>query len=360
MPSSSITSVTLGVDTHEDVHVAAALDQLGRRLGTLAVPSTPQGYASLESWAASLGTIEQIGLEGAGCYGAGLSRWMRQRGHHIVEVNRPDRQTRRRRGKSDAVDAEAAARAVQAGTATAIPKTGDGAVEMIRALRVARRSAMKARTQAVNQLKALIVTAPDTLRGQLRGLHRAELIRTVTRWRPGAEPDTLNTVTKFAMRSIALRYLQLNDEITELDRHLHRLVTQAAAELMAVKGLGAETVAALLIAVGDNPERLRSESAFAHLCGVAPIPASSGKTSRHRLNRGGDRQANHALYMITVTRMAWEPRTRAYVARRTAEGKTKSEIIRCLKRHIAREIYRLLVPRTPAQPPSCRELATAA
>lgn len=285
---------------------------------------------------------------------------MRQRGHHIVEVNRPDRQTRRRRGKSDAVDAEAAARAVQAGTATAIPKTGDGAVEMIRALRVARRSAMKARTQAVNQLKALIVTAPDTLRGQLRGLHRAELIRTVTRWRPGAEPDTLNTVTKFAMRSIALRYLQLNDEITELDRHLHRLVTQAAAELMAVKGLGAETVAALLIAVGDNPERLRSESAFAHLCGVAPIPASSGKTSRHRLNRGGDRQANHALYMITVTRMAWEPRTRAYVARRTAEGKTKSEIIRCLKRHIAREIYRLLVPRTPAQPPSCRELATAA
>ncbi|WP_063762695.1 IS110 family transposase [Streptomyces sp. NRRL S-1448] len=162
------------------------------------------------------------------------------------------------------------------------------------------------------------------------------------------------------MRSIALRYLQLNDEITELDRHLHRLVSQAAAELMAVKGLGAETVAALRIAVGDNPERLRSESAFAHLCGVAPIPASSGKTSRHRLNRGGDRQANHALYMIAVTRMAWEPRTRAYVARRTAEGETKSEIIRCLKRHIAREIYRLLVPRTPAQPSSHRDLATAA
>jgi transposase len=162
------------------------------------------------------------------------------------------------------------------------------------------------------------------------------------------------------MRSLGLRYVQLNEEITELDRHLHRLVTQAAAELMAVKGLGAETVAALLIAVGDNPERLRSESAFAHLCGVAPIPASSGKTSRHRLNRGGDRQANHALYMITVTRMAWEPRTRAYVARRTAEGKTKTEIIRCLKRHIAREIYRLLVPRIPAQPPSQQDLATAA
>ncbi|MEU2159448.1 IS110 family transposase [Streptomyces sp. NPDC019396] len=360
MPSTSNTSVTLGVDTHADVHVAAALDQLGRRMGTLTIPSTPEGYVSLESWATSMGTIEQIGLEGTGCYGAGLSRWMRQRGHRIVEVNRPDRQTRRRRGKSDEVDAEAAARAVQAGTATAIPKTGDGAVEMIRTLRVARRSAMKARTQAVNQLKALIVTAPDTLRERLRGLHRSELIRTVTRWRTGAEPDTLTAVTKLSTRSISLRYQQFNDAITELDRHMHRLVSQAAPELMAVKGLGTETVAALLIVVGDNPERLRSESAFAHLCGVAPIPASSGKTSRHRLNRGGDRQANHALYMITVTRMAWEPRTRVYVARRTAEGKTKTETIRCLKRHIAREIYRILVPHVPVPLPSQQALATAA
>jgi transposase len=294
-------------------------------------------------------------LEGTGCYGAGLSRWLRQHGHRVVEVNRPDRQTRRRRGKSDVVDAEAAARAVQAGTATATPKSGDGAVEMIRALRVARRSAMKARTQAVNQLEALIVTAPAILREHIRGLHRTELIRTVTRWRPGAEPDTLTTVTKLAMQSIAHRYLQLDDEISELDRHLQRLVTRAAPELMAVKGLGAETVAALLVAVGDNPGRLRSESAFAHLCGVAPIPASSGKTSRHRLNRGGDRQANHALYMIAVSRMAWEPPTRAYVTRRTAEGE-----IRCLKRHIAREVYGLLVPRTPVQPPSRQEMATAA
>lgn len=170
MPNSSGTSVTLGVETHADVHVAAALDELGRRLGTLTIPSTPAGYASLEAWATGLGTVEQVGLEGTGCYGAGLSRWLRQHGHRVVEVNRPDRQTRRRRGKSDVVDAEAAARSVQAGTATATPKSGDGAVEMIRALRVARRSAMKARTQAVNQLKALIVTAPDVLREHLRGL----------------------------------------------------------------------------------------------------------------------------------------------------------------------------------------------
>ncbi|WP_329474076.1 IS110 family transposase [Streptomyces sp. NBC_01723] len=350
----------VGVDTHADVHVAVALDQLGRRLGTLAVPSTPAGYASLEAWATDLGIVEQVGLEGTGCYGAGLSRWLRQHGHRVVEVNRPDRQTRRRRGKSDVVDAEAAARAVQGGTATSTPKSGDGAGEMIRALRVARRSAMKARTQAVNQLKALIGTVPDVLREHIRGLHRMELIRTVTRWRPRAEPDTLATVTKLAMRSIAHRYLQLDDEISELDRHLQRLVTRAAPELMAVKGLGVETVAALLVAVGDTPGLIRSESAFAHLCGVAPIPAFSGKTSRHRLNRGGDRQANHALYMITVSRMAWEPSTRAYMARRTAQGKTKTEIIRCLKRHIAREVYGLLVPRTPAQPSARDDLTTAA
>ncbi|MEU4828446.1 IS110 family transposase [Actinomadura sp. NPDC023710] len=348
MPNSmTSTDVTLGIDTHADVHVAAALDHRGRLLGTHVLPTTPEGYASLEAWAAGLGTVERVGLEGTGCYGAGLSRWMRRRGHQVIEVNRPDRQMRHRKGKSDALDAEAAARAVQAGIATAVPKSGDGAVEMIRALRVARRSALKARTQAVNQLKSLIVTASDSLREQLRGLHRTELIQTITRWRPGTAPDSLTSVTKLAMRSIACRYRQLDEEISELDRHLQRLVDQAAPTLTAVKGLGTGTVASLLVAVGDNTERLRSESAFAHLCGVAPIPASSGKTNRHRLNRGGDRQANHALYMIAVSRMAWEPRTRAYVARRTAEGKTKPEIIRCLKRHIAREVYRLLAPRTP-------------
>jgi transposase len=273
VPSSNTSArVTLGVDTHADVHVAAALNQLGRRLGTLLIPATPQGYAALEAWATGLGPVDQVGLEGTGCYGAGLSRWMRQHGHHVVEVNRPDRQTRRLRGKSDAVDAEAAARAVQAGTAAAIPKTGDGAVEMIRALRVARRSAMKARTQALNQLKALIVTAPDTLREQIRSLHRTELIHTATRWRPGAEPDTLPAVTKLAMKSIAQRYQQLDEEIEGLDGHLQRLIEQAAPDLIAVKGLGAQTVGALLIAAGDNAERLRSEPAFAHLCGWRPSP----------------------------------------------------------------------------------------
>ena len=274
--------------------------------------------------------------------------WIEAHAESLQHVRRRVRDPladRQQRGRAGQHRARRSRRMGSAGrTATTTPKSGDGAVEMIRALRVARRSAMKARTQAVNQLKALIVTAPDSLREHIRGLHRMELIRTVTRWRPGTEPDTLTTVTELAMQSIAHRYLQLDGEISELDRPLQRLVTRAAPELMAVKGLGAETVAALLVAVSDNPGRLRSESSFAHLSGVAPIPASSGKTSRHRLIRGGDRQANHALYMITVSRMAWEPRTRAYMARRTAQGKTKTEIIRCLKRHIAREVYGLLVP----------------
>jgi len=236
---------------------------------------------------------------------------------------------------------------VLAGTATAQPKAGEGAVEMIRSLQVARRSAQKARSQAANQIRALLVTAPTELREQLRSTTLAELVRTAGRWRTGATPDTHLLVTKHALRSLARRHQDLTEEIRDLDAHLTRLIHQAAPQLLAVKGLGPLTCASLLVAIGDNSERMRSESAFAHLCGVAPLPASSGKTKRHRLNRGGDRQANYALYILAVTRMAWDPRTRAYVTRRQAEGKTTKEIIRCLKRHIAREIYRLIVSPAP-------------
>ena len=344
--------VTVGVDTHSDVHVAVALDQLGRRLDSLSVETTPDGYAALERWATDLGQVAAFGVEGTGSWGAGLVRFLRRRGHHLIEVNRPDRSTRRRQGKSDPIDAEAAARAVLAGTATAAPKAGEGHVEMIRSLQLARRSAQKARSQAANQLRALLVTAPSDLRQQLRSATLADLVHLAGQWRTGSEPGTHLAVTKHAMRSLARRHEQLSREITDLDQHLTRLVTAAAPALIAVKGLGPLTSAALLVAVGDNPERMRNESAFAHLCGVAPVPASSGKTSRHRLNRGGDRQANYALHQITVTRMAWDPRTRAYVTRRRTEGRTTKEIMRCLKRYIAREIYRLLTP--PRQQPTAQ------
>jgi transposase len=347
--------VTVGVDTHVDQHVGVALDQFGRRLGTRGVPTTPAGFAELVSWASGLGVIDQFGIEGTGSYGAGLARWLRGRGLTVVEVERPDRhsrQARRRRGKSDPLDAEAAARAVQAGTVIGQPKAGDGQVEMIRTLRLARRSAMKARTQAANQLHALVVTAPDGLRSRLRALPLAELVRLAAAFRPvraGATLATPAAATKLALKSLAVRYRQLSAEIEALDAQLEHLVAAAAPELLAVKGLGTETAGALLVAAGDNPDRLRSEAAFASLCGVAPIPASSGKTNRHRPSRGGDRDANRALYLLALGRMSWDPRTRAYVDRRTADGLSKPEIIRCLKRYLARELYHTLVGPPNAQ-----------
>jgi transposase len=333
--------VTVGVDTHADQHVGVALDQLGRLLGTRAVPSTAAGHAALLAWAGGLGRVERVGVEGTGSYGAGLSRWLRARGVAVVEVERPKRPAHRGRGKSDPVDAEAAARAVQAGTATARPKAGTGAVECIRALHSTRRSAVKARTQAANQLHALVVTAPDDLRSRLRRLGVAGLVAVAAAFRPGA-PTSPTRATKLALKSIAVRYRQLTAEIDALDAHLGRLVAAAAPDLVAVKGVGTDTAATLLVTAGDNPDRLRSEAAFAHLCGVAPIPASSGKTVRHRLNRGGDRQANRALHLLAVRRLRWHPATVAYAARRTAEGLSKPEILRCLKRYIARQLYPLL------------------
>lgn len=337
------TNVILGVDTHKDNHVGVALDGLGRHLGILSVPTTTAGYRKLLRWARGLGTIEQAGVEGTGSFGAGLARFLKAEGIQVREVIRPKRRDQYRCGKSDPIDAEAAARAVLAGTATGEPKGADGTVEMIRALRATRRSALKARTQASNQLKGMLLTAPEELREELRALSTAKLVSRAARFRPGESPQSVEAATKYALRSVARRYQHLQEEIKELDEQLDRLVQQAAPELVRVDGVSTDTAAALLIAAGDNPQRLKSEAAFAHLCGVAPIPASSGKTIRHRLNIRGNRDANRALYVIAFGRMGRDERTRAYVAKRTAEGKSKREIIRCLKRYIARELYRILV-----------------
>lgn len=341
--------VTLGVDTHEDEHVVVALDALGRRVRSAAFPATKPGYRRLLRWGGALGEgpVAAVGVEGTGSYGAGLARLLLSEGVSVLEVDRPNRQHRRAFGKSDTTDAEAAARAVLAGTATGLPKATDGKVEAIRALRVARRSAMKARTQAVNQLKALRVTAPDELRDRLRVLTVAGTVRMASRFRPAEDLDDPAEATRFAMRSVARRHRALSDEIAELDERIGKLVAEAAPALVALWCVGTETASALLLAAGDNPERMKSEAAFAHLCGAAPVPASSGKVVRHRLNRGGNRDANWALWWIAVVRMRQDGRTREYVERRTAEGKSKKEIIRCLKRYVAREVYRALLDSPP-------------
>jgi transposase len=348
--------VIVGVDTHKDVHVAVALDHLGARLAELRVPTTSAGYTRLERWASSLGAVDAFGIEGTGSYGAGLARCLRARGHRLVEVNRPDRATRRRRGKSDPIDAEMAARLVLAGGATGTPKAGDGPVEMLRMLKLAKDSAVRARTQALNQINALLVTAPAALREALTGLPTGQLIDRCAAFRPG--PLTSATaVAKYTLRLLARGHRALRRQIKELEREIGRLVGGAAPVLLGVFGLKADGAASLLVCVGGNPDRLRSEAAFAALCGVNPIPASSGKTQRHRLNRGGDRQANATLHRIVVVRLRWHAPTQAYMTRRLAEGKTKPEIMRCLKRYVARELFAHLRP-TPA--PREDDLAPAA
>jgi transposase len=347
--------VTGGVDTHGEVHVAAVIDVTGRILATSSFPATFAGYRRLLGWLGRHGRVARVGVEGTGSYGAGLARYLTGEGVAVVEVNRPDRQRRRRRGKSDTVDAEAAARAALNGDADGTPKAGGGPVESVRVLRLARRSAIKARTQAANQIRDLIVTAPDQLRSRLRNLDTDQRVALCARFRTG-DPTDPGEATKLALRTLARRHLELSAEIDELDAQLARLCAAINPALLAAHGIGPEVAATLLVTAGDNPHRMGAEAAFAALCGASPVEASSGKVTRHRLNSGGDRQANNALWRIVLVRMSSDPRTKAYVARRTLEGKSKKEIIRCLKRHVAREVFRLLT--NPTSVPAGADLRT--
>jgi transposase len=341
--------VVIGVDTHKDTHTAVALDVLGARLGGITIPVSREGYRRIEAWARSLGVVRAFGIECTGSYGAGLSRALQASGLRVLDVNRADRSTRRRHGKDDPLDAEAAARAVLSGQATTQPKAGTSSVEMIRHLKLARDSAVKARTQAMQMLKAIIISAPAELREQLEGVRgKLTLVRHLAALRPGPMTSPIASA-KAGLRALARRWLALTEEIEAHDGELEVLAAAHAPELIALPGIATGTAAAMLILVGDNPERIRSEAAFAKLCGACPLPASSGKTNRHRLNRGGNRQANAALHRTVVTRMRCHQPTIDYVRRRTSEGKTKAEVMRCLKRYVAREIFgHLCKPRQAA------------
>ena len=349
-----------GVDPHADTHHAALIDALGRPLGDASFPATRAGYQNLHDWLCRHGRPVAVGIEGTGSYGAGLARHLSAAGLRVIEVDRPDRRTRRAKGKSDPIDAYAAAAAAASGRACGTPKSRDGAVEAIRALKVARTSAIKARTQAINQIRALLVTAPEPIRAAAAPLTGGALITHLTRYRPGTGPHTPATAVKTALRVLARRHTHLTAEITDLDAAITDLVTRSAPQLLQLPGVGPETASQLLITAGDNPGRVHTPAAFAALCGAAPVPASSGRTHRHRLSRGGDRQANRALHMIVLTRMRHDPRTRAYVDRRTTEGLSKPEIIRCLKRYLANELHKALTtphqqitpPHPPQNPPT--------
>jgi len=337
-------TVVGGVDTHKDLHVAAAIDRGdGALLGTAEFSTTRSGYRALLRWLVTFGELEAVGIEGTGSYGAGVARFLTEAGIRVFEVDRPDRSDRRRRGKSDTLDAEMAARAVISGRRLSAPKGKNGRVESLRVLRLTRSTAVRSRVKALQLLRNHAIAAPDEVRDQVRSLTRMQMIRTVAAWRPDyTDYDHPATATRIAMRSLARRILDLNDEIADLDDLIAPLVTQLGAALMTRPCIGIETAGQLLVTAGDNPDRLRTEAAWAMLCGVAPLPASSGMTNRHRLNRGGDRQANRALHMIAISRLRTDQRTREFAERKLAEGKTKLEVIRCIKRYIAREVYTLL------------------
>ena len=341
--------VVAGVDTHKDTHHAAVISGTGEHLAAAQFPATPSGYRALTQFITCRGTLIRAGIEGTNSYGAGLARHLRQAGVEIDEVIRPARQVRRMRGKSDQIDAYAAAHIALAATDTVTAKTGTGSIEAIRVIHAARRSALKARTEVIQQIKSLLVTAPEPVRAEYRDLSTTRLVPRLVASRARTGDNQVAARTRTVLKRLAARYQQLDAEITAHDADLTQLVETANPALIQAKGIATITAAQLLITAGDNPERITSEAAFAMLCGAAPIPASSGRTTRHRLNRGGDRAANSALHRIALVRLATDADTRAYAAKRTAEGKSKTDILRCLKRAIAREVFHLITKPQPAQ-----------
>jgi transposase len=332
-----------GVDTHKDLHMAAVVDEHDRVLGTECFASTRQGYRQMLAWMRSFGEVVRVGVECTGTYGAGLLRFLQKSGVTVLEVTTPDKTDRRKRGKDDVIDAQNAAHAAFAGTRTVTPKSRDGMTESLRVLKACRKTAVAARRVALQMIQTTIVTAPDELREPLRTLTRMQLIRTLVAWRPDlTDYRQVASAYRITLKSLARRYLELHDEIADLDIMIASLVQELAPELIVRNGIGYESAAQLLLAAGDNPERLKSEASFAALCGASPVPASSGKVTRHRLNRGGDRAANSALHIIAIGRLRTDPRTQAYVAKRITEGHSKLEALRCLKRYIAREVFGLI------------------
>ena len=309
--------VTGGVDTHKDTHVAAALDQQGRLLGTETFPATASGYRRLLRWLETFGPVDAVGVEGTGAWGAGLARFLTAQSVTVIEVRRGNRQHRRRHGKSDPTDAVSAARAVRSGEEHGTPKAANGNCESIRLLLIARRSAMKTRSQTANRIYAVIDIAPEALRARFHGQPVSDVVAVAARFHR-SDIDDPHDAAKCALRHLARRWQAADDELVELDQHLDQLTTTttAAPTLVALNGAGTQTAATLLAAAGDNPNRLRSAASFAALCGVSPLDASSGRQQRHRLNRGGDRQANAALYVIVICRLRWHKPTQAYMARR--------------------------------------------
>ena len=332
--------VVIGVDTRKEIHVAAAVDWQGALVDERCFATARQGYRQLESRARSLGDVLRVGVECSGSYGSGLARHLAKNGFTVLEAASPDRAVRRKRGKDGFIDAGMAAEAALSGVRTVAPKSRDGTVEALRMLQKARSTAVAARRAALQMMRARVVSAPEGPRGRLRGMTRMQLIRRLSATRPDpADFKSPVGAARISPRRLAKRYVGLDDEVSELDETIEAVLADAAPLLVECSCVGPQSAAQPMATAGDDPERLRSEAAFAMLCGVAPMPVSSGMTCRHRLDRGGGRQANSAIRIIAIGRPRTDERAKGYVARKMAEGHTKMEAIRCLKRYIAREMY---------------------
>ena len=340
--------VIAGIDTHADTHHVAIIDETGRHITDKEFLAVGSGYRNIAAFITGFGPVIAAGVEGTGSYGAELARVLTGEGIRVLEVMRPNRQGRRLRGKSDPLDAYQAAEAALAGRNVATPKSRDGAVESLRVLRAERATAMRARVAVMTQIKSILTAAPEALRAKYRHLTRAAMMTALEKTRPTGNMTEPVNATAAVLKRLAIRYRTLHQELAVIDAELDAIITVHAPMLRDLKGVGTDVASQLLVTVGDNPERVSTEAKFAALVGVAPIPASSGKTTRHRLSRGGDRQANKAIHHVALVRMKTDTRTRNYVAKRRAEGKSTTEIIRCLKRYIAREIYDQLIHPQPA------------
>lgn len=329
-----------GVDSHKDTIHVAVITAVGRPVADREFPTTEGGYRRAVAWLIEHGPLQAVGIEGTSSYGVGITTAVIAAGIRVVEVNRTRPAERRRQGKTDQLDAYRAARSVLTGEASADPKSAS--IEPLRALTVTRRSAVKAQQAAWRQIGALLVNAPARLRDRYRDLSEAKLVGSLANTRPEqqANPDLADTM--HALRALARRHRDLGQEITDLEARMAARAMSANPGLMAVKGVGPVIGAQLLITAGDNPDRLRSSASFAALCGTAPIPVSSGRTDRHRLSRGGDRQANAALHHIVKVRLSYDPATRAYRDAHLAKGWTAKAVFRALKRAVAREVFQAL------------------
>jgi len=335
-------NVFVGVDTHKDSHTAVIVDYYGVKLDTLVIDTNTKGFKYLDEWASEHGSIRSFGIEGTGCYGKNLAEFLSNRNYQVIEIDRVNKQHRRRHGKTDETDAHAAAKAVASGQQTKQFKQTSGDTEIVRVIQLSRNSAVKTRTQVTCQIKSLLVTAPETIRKELSGLTTLKLVSRAANWRPANHLLSVTGATKHAIKTLAKRWLSLNDEIKQHDQDLKQILEKKAPKLLKLQGVGTDVAAKLVLAAGSNPQRLKTEAAFAALCGVSPVDCSSGKQQRHRLNQGGNRQANNALHTIAITRMNHDPQTKKYVTKKMSEGKTRKETIRSLKRHIARQIYKQL------------------